>query len=184
MKSYTLYPLPSQLVKLRRSFRFRELVPRRAAAAAALSGQALHGVTRPRRLRRTFETMSRRPLIALLGGLLVIGLLAAGLARLFDTTPPPNATRAERLYLAHCAHCHGVDGRGSWWATVSILRPGDFTDATRMTQHTGRYLFDIIKHGGSPIGRPGMPGFEHLSDADVEALVAYIRTFARPSARQ
>ena len=121
--------------------------------------------------------MSRRPLIALLGGLLVIGLLAAGLARLFDTSPPPNAPRGQRLYLAQCAHCHGVDGRGSWWATVSMLRPGDFTDRARMGEHTDRYLFDIIKYGGSPIGRPGMPGFEHLSDADVAAMVAYIRTF-------
>jgi len=134
-----------------------------------------------RRLRRTLDTMSRRPLIALLVGLLAIGLLAAGLARLFDTKPPPNASRGQRLYLAHCAHCHGVDGRGSWWATVSMLRPGDFTDLTRMRQHTDRYLFDIVKHGGSPIGRPGMPGFEHLSDTDVEALVAYVRTFAAGS---
>ena len=132
----------------------------------------------PRRLRPAFDTMSRRPLIALLVGLLAIGLLAAGLARLFDTKPPPDASRAQRLYLAHCAHCHGVDGRGSWWATVSMLRPGDFTDAARMRQPTDRYLFDVIKHGGSPIGRPGMPGFEHLSDADVESLVAYVKTCA------
>jgi mono/diheme cytochrome c family protein len=46
-----------------------------------------------------------------------------------------------------------------------------------MSSHTDRYLFDVIKHGGSPLGRPGMPAFGyHLSDADIEALVAYLRT--------
>lgn len=44
-----------------------------------------------------------------------------------------------------------------------------------MRGHTDRYLFDLIKHGGAPIGRPGMPGFEHLSDADIETLVGYVR---------
>jgi hypothetical protein len=29
----------------------------------------------------------------------------------------------------------------------------------RVAAESDRYLFDIIKHGGSPIGRPGMPAF-------------------------
>lgn len=121
--------------------------------------------------------MAHRPLIALLAGLAVIGALAGGLARLFESPAPgPGATRGERLYAAYCAHCHAADGRGSWWATLTLLRPGDLTDRARMRSHTDRYVFDIVKHGGSPIGRPGMPGFEHLSDADVGALVAHVRT--------
>ena len=47
----------------------------------------------------------------------------------------------------------------------------------RMSTHTDQYLVDIIEHGGAPVGRPGMPAFGyHLSDDDIQALVAYLRT--------
>jgi mono/diheme cytochrome c family protein len=62
-----------------------------------------------------------------------------------------------------------------------LIRPGDLADVARMTAHTDQYLFDIIKHGGAPLGRPGMPGFGyHMGDADIEALVGYVRKLARP----
>jgi mono/diheme cytochrome c family protein len=68
-----------------------------------------------------------------------------------------------------------VDGRGSWRAALFLLRPGDLAERSR--GESDRYLFDIIKQGGSPIGRPGMPAFGYqMTDADIEALVAYIRT--------
>jgi len=126
------------------------------------------------------KTKAYRPWIALLAGLAVIGGLAVGVARLVESpAPKAGAPRGERLYLAYCAHCHGADGRGSWWATVTLLRPGDFTDRTRMAGNADPYLFEIIKHGGSPLGRPGMPGFEHLGDADVEALVRHVRSLSK-----
>jgi mono/diheme cytochrome c family protein len=122
----------------------------------------------------------RRPVIVLILAVLAVGLLAAGLARMLDQpAPPAGAGRAERLYFVYCASCHGADGRGSWRATLSMIDPGDLADAERMRAHTDRYLFDIIKHGGAPIGRPGMPAFGfHLSDAEIEELVRYTRGLA------
>lgn len=119
----------------------------------------------------------RRALAILVAALAGIGLFAGGLAWLLNDPPPPaGAPRAVRLYYAYCVECHAVDGRGSWRAALFLIRPGDLADRARMSQHTDRYLFDIIKHGGAPLGRPGMPGFGyHLSDADVEALVGYLR---------
>jgi len=114
---------------------------------------------------------ARRPVIALVIGLVAVGVFTGGLAWLLDTpAPKPGASRGERLYLAYCAHCHGIDGRGSWRAALFLIRPGNLGDRARMQQNSDQYLFDIVKHGGSPIGRPGMPGFEHLSDADIAEL--------------
>ena len=123
----------------------------------------------------------RRPLLVLVVALLVVGGFAGGLAWLLDSPkPPPTASRAERLYYAFCADCHGRDGRGSWRAALFLIRPGDLTDSARMRANADRYLFDIIKHGGAPIGQPGMPAFStQLADADIEQLVGYLRALAR-----
>ena len=118
----------------------------------------------------------RRALVILGAAIAGIGIFTAGLAWLLtDPRPPAGASRGERLYYAYCVECHGVDGRGSWRAALFLLKPGDL--AQRSRGETERYLFDIIKQGGSPIGRPGMPAFGyHVRDADIEILVAYIRT--------
>lgn len=117
----------------------------------------------------------RRALLALglaLGGL---GLFAGGLAWVLnDPRPPAGASRGERLYVSFCASCHGLDGRGSWRAALFLIRPGDLTTAA---DEPDQYLFDIIKHGGASIGRPGMPAFgAQLSDDDIRALVAHLKT--------
>jgi mono/diheme cytochrome c family protein len=118
--------------------------------------------------------------------LLGLGLFASGLAWVLDTPkPPPGTPRVERLYLGLCATCHGADGHGSWRATVFLIRPGDLADAARIRTHSDQYLFDIIKHGGAPLGRPGMPAFGgSLSDDDIRALVAYLRTLSQPAPAQ
>jgi mono/diheme cytochrome c family protein len=122
----------------------------------------------------------RRPAIALLVILVGLGLFASGLAWVLDTPRPPSgASRIERLYLGLCATCHGADGHGSWRARVFLIRPGDLADAARMRGHSDQYLADIIKQGGAPLGRPGMPAFgASLSDDDIRALVAYLRRLA------
>ncbi len=86
------------------------------------------------------------------------------------------------LYRAHCATCHGVSGRGdSWRARLLFLRPGDLTDPKAMRALSDDFLFQIIKHGGSSFGKPGMPSFGfHFSDDQIRSLVAYVRTLPPP----
>src|SRR5882672_9887825 len=126
----------------------------------------------------------RRGVVILVAAVAAIGILAGGLAWLLtDARPPAGSTRAQRLYYAYCVECHGVDGRGSWRAALFLLKPGNLAERSR--GESDRYLFDIIKQGGSPIGRPGMPAFGyHMSDADIELLVGYIRTLPDRSARR
>ncbi len=97
-------------------------------------------------------------------------------------TPPPNASPAQRLYFSHCVTCHGASGNGSWRATLFLIRPGDLSDSRHMPTLSDQYLFEVIKNGGAPIGKPGMPAFGfYLSDTEIQDLVRFLRTFpARP----
>ena len=112
------------------------------------------------------------PTLLLLGGSL--------LALLFLPHPiPKKATPVQRAYLSTCAGCHGANGHGSWRATIFLIRPGDLTDGKAMAQLTDEYLFNLVKHGGATIGKPGMPAFGyHLTDDQIRALVAYVRTLS------
>ena len=117
----------------------------------------------------------RRALLVLALALGGVGLFAGGLAWVLnDPRPPAGASRGQRLYFSYCVGCHGVDGRGSWRAALFLIRPGDLTTTAAQPD---RYLFDLIKHGGASIGRPGMPAFgAQINDDDIRALVAYLRT--------
>jgi len=56
----------------------------------------------------------------------------------------------------------------------------DFTDPAAMRAVNDRFLFDIIKKGSSQFGRSNaMPSWGmQLSDEQIRALVAYIRSLA------
>lgn len=124
---------------------------------------------------------SARAFVALVVMLTVVTAFAWGLALLLDTPkPPPGAPRAQQLYYVLCAECHGIDGRGSWRAALFLIRPGDLSDPVRMSQRSDDYLFNLIKHGGAPVGRPGMPAFGyHLRDEDIADLVRYLRELSK-----
>jgi mono/diheme cytochrome c family protein len=120
----------------------------------------------------------RRALIVLAASIVVVAGFTGGLAWLLnDPRPPAGASPGERLYYAYCVECHGRDGRGSWRAALFLLRPGDLGARIRASGESDRYLFDVIKHGGAVLGKPGMPAFGyHLSDADIDTLVRYLRS--------
>jgi hypothetical protein len=112
----------------------------------------------------------RRPVLVLVVVLAAIGAFTGGLAMLLDTPRPRSgATKGEALYLA------------LWRAALFLVRPGDLSNAATMGQRSDKYLFDLIKHGGAPIGRPGMPAFgSTLTDEEIAEVVRYARGLARP----
>ena len=127
----------------------------------------------------SWSKMRRRGLLLIA----VLGVVAVNMivvvAFLPDPAPPPNTSTGQRLYLLRCATCHGTRGTGSWRATLFLIRPGNLADSRRMAGFSDQYLFDIIKHGGSPLGKPGMPSFGfHLSDAEIRELAAYVRSLS------
>lgn len=122
----------------------------------------------------------RRPVLGVIVAIAGIGLLTGGLAWLLDVpSAPRGASRGERIYYALCASCHGVTGRGSWRAALFLVRPGDLTDSAHLQASSDQYLFDLVKTGGAPIGRPGMPAFgAALSDEQIREVVQYIRSLS------
>ena len=115
--------------------------------------------------------------LLIIAGPTLIMLAGSVLVILFLPHPvPKNATRAQRIYLSQCATCHGANGRGSWRATLLLMQPGNLADPRAANGVSDQYLFDLIKHGGATIGKPGMPAFGfHLSDDEIHEVVRYVK---------
>jgi mono/diheme cytochrome c family protein len=127
----------------------------------------------------------QRWLLIVVGPALFV-LIASVLALVFVPHPiPKDAAPVQRVYLSECAACHGANGRGSWRATIFLIRPGDLADPRTLAASSDEYLFELIKHGGATIGKPGMPSFGfHLSDEQIRDLVRYVRTFPSRQRRE
>ncbi len=88
------------------------------------------------------------------------------------SNPTLAAPDGKKLFLQYCSACHGLDGHGGVGvplALESFLRSVD-----------DQFLFNSIR-----IGRPGrvMPTFNGLSDAQINAIIHHIRSWA-PDSKQ
>ena len=80
------------------------------------------------------------------------------------------------LFQNNCAKCHGKDGKGNT-PTGKKLHVKDYTDAKVQASMTDADMTKIIKEGKKEGDATKMKAYSELSDADVKALVAYIRAF-------
>jgi mono/diheme cytochrome c family protein len=93
--------------------------------------------------------------------------------------PLSPADPGEALYARHCAACHGAAGRGDGWNAPNLpVPPVALADAALMGRRADDTLYDGIFGGAWVLdGSPRMPPFgEFLSPAEIQSLVAYIRT--------
>lgn len=100
-------------------------------------------------------------------GMLFLGCLAGGSAR----------ADVGATWGANCAACHGKDGKG---ATMMGRKLGikDLTDAQVQASFTDAAAAKAIKDGVTENGTEKMKAFgDKLSDADIKALVAHVRSF-------
>jgi mono/diheme cytochrome c family protein len=124
--------------------------------------------------------MNRKWLLIVLGPALAMVVASLAAALFFPFPIPKRATPAQRLYLANCATCHGADGGGSWRATLFLMRPGHLSDPRVVDPLTDEYLATLIRNGGAPLGKPGMPAFGyHLTDEEIRELIRYLRTLPK-----
>lgn len=97
---------------------------------------------------------------------------------------PGSAAAGKKIYDAHCATCHGSDGRGDGPAAPMLSpAPRDFSTGTyklRSTE-TGQLPTDddlrqTVRKGVYGTAMPNWEGV--LSDGDIRAVVDYVKTFS------
>ena len=83
-------------------------------------------------------------------------------------------TTGKDLWNAKCATCHGATGDGQGPASGALPRkPRDFTDAAFWESTTEATIRAIIVKGKPGTAMRAFP----MKDANLDALVAYIKTF-------
>lgn len=100
--------------------------------------------------------------------ILLAGIFAGLIGGVAQAAPPDSA----KLYSQNCAVCHGQSGNGGIGIPLAL--------ASFQSSIDDDYLRRTIRHG-----RPGrvMPAFNALSDAEVEAIVQYVRSWNKAPRR-
>lgn len=104
--------------------------------------------------------------------LVTAGLLLAG-------TPALRAADVAENWTKHCGSCHGADGKAKTKAG-RMAGAKDLTDGAYQKQFTDEQLLQRLKDGVVDKGKEKMKPFKGtLTDDELKALVAKVRTFAK-----
>ena len=86
---------------------------------------------------------------------------------------------AKTNWDANCVQCHGKDGKADT-KMGKMLNAKDLTDPKVQAGFTDAKAADSIKNGVKENGKTTMKAFgDKLNDADIKALVAYVRTLKK-----
>ena len=116
-------------------------------------------------MKRTFLTAALVAAVGILG-------LGAGDA---------SAQDAKAIYDKECAKCHGASGAGDGAMGQKLKdKPSDWTKGGGLQGMDDAKIAESIKKGGGAVGKSkAMPAYPKLSDADVKALVAHIKSMKK-----
>jgi cytochrome c553 len=89
------------------------------------------------------------------------------------------AADAKALYEKECAKCHGADGKGETKMGKKVGAK-DYSSAKVQAELKDEQAFKAIKEGlKDKSGKEVMKPLEGARDADIKALVSYMRTFKK-----
>jgi len=80
-----------------------------------------------------------------------------------------------------CATCHGETGLGDGAAAAALtVKPRNYTDATWQNSVSDADIKNVIVKGGAANGLDAaMVAYGHLPEADIDNIVAYIRSLKK-----
>lgn len=87
------------------------------------------------------------------------------------------------LYATYCASCHGMTGNGDGPVSAGLdPKPAKHTNGDYMNQLSHEHLVKVLKEGGPAVGKSPLmaPWGGTLSDAQIEDVIAYVRSLAEP----
>jgi cytochrome c553 len=106
-------------------------------------------------------------------------LLTLSIAIIAVSALSASAADAKANYESNCAKCHGADGNGQT-KMGQKLGVKDYTDAKVQADLKDDAAIKAIKEGlKDKDGKTLMKPAEGMSDDDIKALVAYMRTFKK-----
>ena len=89
------------------------------------------------------------------------------------------AADAKTNWANNCAQCHGVSGKGDT-KMGKMLSAMDLTDPKKQSSFTDAQATTAIRDGIKQNGKTTMKAFGgKLSDAEIKALVAYVRSLKK-----
>ena len=82
------------------------------------------------------------------------------------------------VFESNCTACHGVqgNGRGPASATITGVKPRDFTTGIFKYGSSDQEIFETITNG---VAGTAMPSWKELSVSDRQAVVRYIKKFSK-----
>jgi len=106
-------------------------------------------------------------------------VLALAVSVLLASSMSLRAADAKANWDANCVQCHGKDGKADT-KMGKTLNAKDLTDPKVQAAFTDAKATESIKNGVKENGKTTMKAFgDKLSDADIKALVAYVRTLKK-----
>jgi cytochrome c oxidase cbb3-type subunit III len=104
----------------------------------------------------------------------LLSLLFLGACSDTKNDPVPTEPKGQQLYTTYCAFCHGNQGEGYVSDDANALSNQHF-----LTSVSDEFLRLATVHGrpGTPMSPWGKDNGGPLTDADVEAIVAYMRAW-------
>lgn len=143
---------------------------------------------------KTLRNLTSAAAAILIGVALLLYVYPLGVAMAVELAPddPEIVQRGAEVYVGHCAACHGVrlEGQPNWQRRGADNRlPAPPHDASGHTwHHPDALLFKLTKYGLAAIAGPSypsnMPAYaEVLSDADIRAVLSYIKSTWPPEVR-
>lgn len=108
--------------------------------------------------------------------------LSLGLSLVLIEKAQADPAKGKAAFATYCASCHGNTGKGDGPAGAALNpKPKDLGNAEYASKLTDQYMTDIIKKGGTAVGKSALmpPWGTALKDDDIKNVIEYIRSLSK-----